>query len=56
MANMGYCRFQNTVRDMNDCMEHIDDDLSSEDEKDARREFVEMCVEIAENYGELVER
>lgn len=54
MANMGYARFQNTTRDMEDCIEHIDDDLS-EDEQEARRDFIRMCVEIANSHGELAD-
>lgn len=25
MANMGYCRFRNTLNDLRDCHEHMDD-------------------------------
>ena len=46
MANMGYCRFRNTLKDLQDCQDHIHDDLSKE-EKKARRELVELCKEIA---------
>jgi hypothetical protein len=54
MSNMGYCRFQNTVGDMEDCVDHLDDDLS-EDEQEARREFISICVRVASDYGELDE-
>jgi len=53
MANMGYCRFQNTVGDMEDCLEHIEDDLHSEEEKEARQDFIRLCVQVAHDYGEL---
>jgi hypothetical protein len=54
MANMGYCRFQNTLGDLEDCEEHIEDDVS-EDEQDARKDLIALCVKIAEQYGELAE-
>lgn len=51
MANLSYCRFQNTLPDLRDCYEHIwDDDLSSE-EKKARLELVKLCIEIADEFG-----
>jgi len=35
MANMSYCRFQNTVNDLQACFDHLFDDLSP-DEDEAR--------------------
>ena len=47
MGNMGYCRFENTLSDLEDCFEHLDDqDLSGEEEK-ARAQLIRLCVEIA---------
>lgn len=47
MGNMGYCRFRNTLLDLQDCDEHLwDDDLSS-DEKRARLHLIKLCYEIA---------
>lgn len=53
MANMSYCRFQNTCADLADCLEHIDDeDVSiSIKEKVAREELINICVEILERLG-----
>jgi hypothetical protein len=49
MANMSYCRFENTVRDMRDCINAIEygecDSLSSY-EISALKEFKEMGDEI----------
>lgn len=50
--NMSYCRFQNTVLDLADCMdalEEIDYDLTklSADEEKAARRLIEICQEIA---------
>jgi len=51
---MSYCRFENTVGDMRDCVENMElDDAAPESEKRAHREFIELCLEVAENYGEV---
>lgn len=56
MANMSYCRFQNTLGDLGDCLCHMDDvdDLSS-DEAKSRHRLIAMCVEIATDYGDELE-
>jgi hypothetical protein len=54
MASMGYCRFENTLRDLEECEEHLEDDLS-EREQEARKDLIGLCVKIAEQYGELAE-
>lgn len=36
MANMSYCRFQNILPDLRDCLDHIDDDLLGEEKKQER--------------------
>ena len=51
MANMSYCRFENTYDDLQDCSYNMDDNLS-ESEEEYRKLLIELCVEIAENYGE----
>ena len=49
--NMHYCRFTNTVQDMMDCIEDMDvGSDASEEEKEARKKFVELCVKVAEDY------
>ena len=58
MANMSYCRFQNTYRDLIDCSVNLFDEDMSNDEKMARKNLVELCKEIVEhfefnNFGEL---
>lgn len=49
MSNMSYCRFQNTLQDLRDCEDHLDDRLS-EDEAKARKRLIELCHDIADNY------
>ena len=50
MANMSYCRFQNTLRDLKDCYEHIDDDDLSQDEIKARKKLIVLCTDISNDY------
>ena len=50
MANMSYCRFENTSRDLRDCVQAIEngehtDDLSSY-EKDGLESLLEYCEAI----------
>ena len=49
MSNMGYVRFENTLSDLRDCHEHMEDTLSAS-EHEARRRLVALCHEIAFNY------
>jgi len=58
MANMSYCRFRNTLEDLLDCYNALDDegidDLSHE-EKRAALKLIQTCVELAEEFKELAE-
>lgn len=64
MANMSYCRFQNTVVDLQDCFDHIDDEDLSKEENRARTHLVTVCRQIAamfddeagDSFDELEER
>lgn len=49
--NMGYCRFENTLNDLRDCMEHMWDDDLSDSEEESRQKMIELCVKISEDYG-----
>ncbi len=53
MSNMSYCRFQNTLSDLRDCYDNMNDtdDLSLEEIK-AYNRLVKLCKEIAEDYGD----
>lgn len=53
MANMSYCRFENTLADLKDCHESMEDvDDLSDSEKKARRRMIDLCVAIAQEYGD----
>lgn len=58
MANMSYCRFHNTLSDLNDCESalnaFINDDentIESEEERNKAKKLIELCQYIAENYS-----
>jgi len=53
MANMSYCRFQNTLEDLGDCEEVMGDDSNelSEAENKAKKRLIERCIRIAMNFG-----
>jgi hypothetical protein len=52
MPSMSYCRFHNTLADLRECDEHMDDELSEAEAKE-KAKLIKLCVEIAENYGEV---
>lgn len=56
MSNMSYCRFENTHNDLMDCYHNMDDDDLSESESKYRAKLIELCVEIALDYGHEVGR
>jgi hypothetical protein len=45
-------RFRNTLKDLLDCRDHLDDGPLSEDEELARRELVQVCTEVAASPGQ----
>lgn len=51
MSNMSYCRFQNTANDLSDCLAHIDDELSKDEER-ARKWLISMCRQVADWFAE----
>jgi hypothetical protein len=58
MANMSYCRFQNTESDLRDCQRALDEnglDGLSDEERDAAEHIIRMCREINDDYGDLVD-
>ena len=56
MPNMSYCRFENTVNDMNDCLNAIEDrevnDLSDYELR-ALKDFLELGQAIVDNEDEI---
>ena len=60
MANMSYCRFENTLYDLQDCYEalqdvggvenYINDKHPSEEEKEAIFGFIKLCSNIVSEF------
>jgi hypothetical protein len=58
MANMSYCMLENTVKDMEDCINELEindfdyekmiNESSSKSEKKAIKKFVELCEMVAD--------
>jgi len=57
MANMSYCRFENTTRDLNDCVDALQNDsvnTLSDTEFDSLVRMVKLAEELLE-YKEEIE-
>ena len=61
MSNMSYCRFRNTLDDLRDCLQALEDEkeLSKEEADSAKRmfkEFLGFCkdVDIIEVYDSMM--
>lgn len=50
MSNMSYCRFTNTLSDLNDCYENMDAEGLSLAERLARWRLIRLCANIAADY------
>lgn len=55
MPNMSYCRFQNTLLNLQDCLSHIEDNNLSKDEASARERLIRVCRDIVETADEMDE-
>jgi len=57
MGNMSYCRFENTLADLYDCDENMDNtEEMSRMEWNARQELVKLCRSIAESCDYVLEQ
>lgn len=55
MPNMSYCRFENTMDDLRDCLNHIHRKAENEYDERARQSMIELFREIGEDYeGDVV--
>ena len=59
MSNMSYCRFENTARDLKDCVYAIENGEHTEDlssyERNGLRELLDYCEEIFHMKEEIEE-
>jgi len=54
MSNMSYCRFQNTLSDLEDCLQALQEEgieNLSPDEKRAALRLIEISKEISEDFS-----
>lgn len=51
MANMPYCRFQNTANDLRDCLENWGDLELDEEERIARDRIINLARVIVDREG-----
>ena len=55
MGNMSYCRFQNTLKDLQDCFDALQEenleDLSNEELRSAQ-EMLQLCEQFVEEHCE----
>jgi hypothetical protein len=49
MSNMSYCRFKNTIEDLRDCFDNMDEQVSLWEHK-KREQLIKLCHQIAESY------
>lgn len=54
MANMSYCRFENTYRDLQDCYHNVNNRLSK-DEARYREKLLRLCEDILSEYDPELE-
>ncbi len=57
MSNMSYCRFENTARDLEDCLDAIQNgeinDLGSQYEVDALEQLLDLCRDVVAYKDEI---
>ena len=52
---MSYCRFENTMSDLRDCLRNIHREAENNRDEVSRQEMIELFKEIAEDYEGDVE-
>ena len=55
MANMSYCRFENTLRDLRDCYNNMNNNDLSPDEWSYRKELILTCKDIIHDYEDVLD-
>ena len=55
MPNMSYCRFENTMDDLRDCLRHITRKAENNYDEQARQAMIELFDEVATDWdGDVV--
>jgi len=56
MGNMSYCRFENTMSDLEDCINTIRRKAENNRDEDSRQQMIALFKKIAEDFdGDIVE-
>jgi len=58
MSNMGYCRFENTLKDLEDCYQALQDnglESLSDEERRAALKLINVCDGFASEFGGIDE-
>ena len=56
MGNMSYCRFENTMDDLRDCIRNIYREAENSRDERSRQKMIELFRVIAEDFeGDIVE-
>jgi hypothetical protein len=51
MANMSYCKFENTYKDLMQCYDGMDI-ANSQSEQRYRKRLIELCRDIVDDFGD----
>jgi len=56
MGNMSYCRFENTMSNLEDCINTIRRKAENNRDEDSRQQMIALFKKIAEDFdGDIVE-
>ena len=55
MSNMSYCMFHNTLLDLQQCEEYVEEFNLSVSENKARIKLIKLCKDITERFFDLEE-
>lgn len=50
---MSYCRFTNTLQDLRDCYNNMEEVPDNEEEAKSREKLIKLCRKISEDYSEV---
>jgi len=53
MANMSYCRFENTLNDLVDCLDNISQEAENERDERARKQMIHLLYENMDFFEDL---
>ena len=49
---MSYCRFENTMNDLRDCLRHINREAENKRDDESRWEMIQLFTEVADECDE----